>query len=257
MSVQKDKTLSGKIALVTGGAGGLGRAIAALLLSRGATVIISDFNDARLAEAKAALSRDAGAVATTHVDNRDVAKIAKAIETLTREHGGIDILINNAGISGDGKPIEAIDETAFDAVFDTHVKGAFFFTQAVVGAMKARRWGRIVNISSHFALVGHDTMSHYSAAKSAMLGLTKSWAREFAPHGVTVNAIAPALLDTPMTRASIGEAEIAHRMKSVPIGRLASPREIAYAIGWLVSCEADMMTGQTVSPNGGLAIVGM
>ena len=190
-------------------------------------------------------------------DNRSVSEISAAVAMLTREAGGIDILVNNAGISGFSRPLEEIDEAAFAAMIDTHVKGAFFFTQAVLPGMKARRDGRIVNISSNFAMTGFDSMSHYVAAKSALLGLTKAWAREFAPHGITVNAVAPGLVATPLTRKSIGDQALEERSHAVPLGRLAEPREIAYAVAWLAGPEAAMMTGQTVSPNGGASIVGI
>lgn len=123
--------------------------------------------------------------------------------------------------------------------------------------MKARRAGRIVNMASNFAMTGFDSMSHYVAAKGALLGLTKAWARELAPHGITVNAVAPGLVATPLTRQSIGEQALADRGDAVPLGRLAEPRKIAYTVAWLAGPEAAMMTGQTVSPNGGASIVGI
>ena len=181
----------------------------------------------------------------------------EAVASLERQAGRIDILVNNAGISGFSKPIEAVAEEDVDAMLGTHVKGAFFFAKAVVPGMKARRDGRIVNIASNFAMTGHDSMSHYVAAKSALLGLTKAWAREFAPFGITVNAVAPGLIATPLTRRSIGEAALEERSRGVPLGRLAESREIAFAVAWLAGPEAAMMTGQTVSPNGGASIVGI
>ena len=242
--------LDGRVALVTGGASGIGAAIAAELAARGATVAITDIDDGKLAAAPEADVK-------LRVDNCDVGAIEEAVASLTRQAGRVDILVNNAGISGFGKPIEAVAEEDVDAMFGTHVKGAFFFAKAVVAGMKARRDGRIVNIASNFAMTGHDSMSHYVAAKSALLGLTKAWAREFAPFGITVNAVAPGLIATPLTRQSIGEAALDERSRAVPLGRLAEPREIAFAVAWLAGPEAAMMTGQTVSPNGGASIVGI
>lgn len=242
--------LAGRVALVTGGASGIGAAITREMVARGAKVGITDIDGTALATA------GEGVIALT-ADNRSVSEISAAVATLTREAGGIDILVNNAGISGFSRPLEEIDEAAFAAMIDIHVKGAFFFTQAVLPGMKARRDGRIVNISSNFAMTGFDSMSHYVAAKSALLGLTKAWAREFAPHGITVNAVAPGLVGTPLTRKSIGDQALEERSHSVPLGRLAEPREIAYAVAWLAGPEAAMMTGQTVSPNGGVSIVGI
>ncbi len=242
--------LDGRVALVTGGASGIGAAIAAELAARGATVAITDIDDGKLAAAPAPLIK-------LRCDNRSVADIDAAVAALQRQAGRIDILINNAGISGYSKPIEALEEADVDAMFATHVKGAIFFAKAVVAGMKARRDGRIVNIASNFAMTGHDSMSHYVAAKSALLGLTKAWAREFAPFGITVNAVAPGLIATPLTRQSIGEAALDERSRAIPLGRLATPREIAFAVAWLAGPEAAMMTGQTVSPNGGASIVGI
>ncbi|MBS0536686.1 MAG: SDR family oxidoreductase [Proteobacteria bacterium] len=242
--------LQGQVALVTGGASGLGAAIAAELAARGAQVALTDVNEAALAAAD-------GGFIPLRADNRNVADVKAAVADLLARTGRIDILVNNAGISGYSRPIEAIDEADFDAMFGTHVKGAFFFAQAVVPGMKARRSGRIVNISSNFAMTGFDGMSHYVAAKSALLGLTKAWARELAPCDITVNAVAPGLVATPLTRDSIGTDELAKRARTVPLGRLAEPREIAYAVAWLVGPEAAMMTGQTVSPNGGASVVGI
>lgn len=241
--------LAGRVALVTGGASGIGAAITREMVARGAKVGITDIDGTALATA------GEGVIALT-ADNRSVSEISAAVAMLTRDAGGIDILVNNAGISGFSRPIEEIDEAAFAAMIDIHVKGAFFFTQAVLPGMKARRDGRIINISSNFAMTGFDSMSHYVAAKSALLGLTKAWAREFAPHGITVNAVAPGLVRTPLTRKSIGDQALEERSRSVPLGRLAEPREIAYAVAWLAGPEAAMMTGQTVSPNGGVSIVG-
>lgn len=242
--------LDGRVALVTGGASGIGAAIAAELMVRGATVAVTDIDDAKLAAAPAALIK-------LRCDNRSVADIAEAVVSLERQAGRIDILVNNAGISGFSKPIEAVAEADVDAMLGTHVKGAFFFAKAVIPGMKARRDGRIVNIASNFAMTGHDSMSHYVAAKGALLGLTKAWAREFAPFGITVNAVAPGLIATPLTRRSIGEAALEERGRGVPLGRLAEPGEIAFAVAWLAGPEAAMMTGQTISPNGGASIVGI
>lgn len=241
--------LTGQVALVTGGASGIGAAIAAELAARGATVAVTDIDDGKLEAAKAK-----GLIAL-RVDNRSVPDIQQAVAALIAQARRIDILVNNAGISGYSLSLEAIDEAGFAAMFDTHVKGAFFFAQAVVPGMKARGRGRIVNMSSNFAMTGFPSMSHYVGAKGALLGLTKAWAREFAPHGITVNAVAPGLVATPMTQASLGAQELELRSHSVPLGRLAEPREIAYAVAWLAGPEAAMMTGQLISPNGGVSIV--
>jgi 3-oxoacyl-[acyl-carrier protein] reductase len=241
--------LTGQVALVTGGASGIGAAIASELAGRGASVAVTDIDETKLAAARAK-----GQIAL-RADNRSVPEIVHAVTALIAQTGRIDILVNNAGISGFSLGLEAIDEAGFAAMFDTHVKGAFFFAQAVVPGMKARGSGRIINMSSNFAMTGFPAMSHYVSAKGALLGLTKAWAREFAPHGITVNAVAPGLVATPMTQESLGAQELELRSHTVPLGRLAEPREIAYAVAWLAGPEAAMMTGQVVSPNGGVSIV--
>ena len=251
------RNLAGKVAIVTGGASGMGLAQALLLAQRGATVAVTDLGEPALAAARLRAAAAKLDLLTLQADNRDVAAIEAAVAQLAAATGRIDILVNNAGVSGFSLPIEKIDEAGFDLMFDTHVKGAFFFARAVVPGMKARRSGRIVNISSTFAMVGSDAMSHYTAAKSALLGLTKAWARELAPFGIAVNAVAPGLVSTPMTQGSIGTEELSKRGRTVPLGRLAHPEEIACAVAWLVGEEAAMMTGQTISPNGGATIVGI
>lgn len=190
-------------------------------------------------------------------DNRDAAALEAAVAGVLRAWGRIDILVNNAGISGRGMALEEIDEESFDAMYQTHVKGAFFLTRAVVPQMKAQHHGRIINISSNFVLSGSRRASHYTAAKAALHGLTRAWALELAPFGITCNTVAPALVDTPLTQDSLGAAEIARQAGAFPLGRLAEPEEIAYAVGWLAGEEAAMVTGQVISPNGGISIVGL
>lgn len=257
MTATRVGDLSGKVALVTGATTGMGGAIARVLADRGARVAVTDIRDDMLEAARRDFKAAGHDLIALNADNRSVASVEAAAAKLTAETGRVDILVNNAGVSGFSLPIEKIDENGFDTLFDTHVKGAFFFTRAIVPGMKQRRSGRIINIASNFAMSGYHAMSHYVSAKSALLGLTKAWALEFAPHTITVNAVAPGLVATPMTQGSIGEDELRKRGENFPLGRLARPEEIAYAVAWLASEEAAMMTGQTVSPNGGISIVGI
>ena len=250
-------SLEGKTALVTGSGSGMGRAHAVLMAERGARVIVHDIDRGRAGET-AALVREAGTEPhVLVVDLRDVDALKASIAAAERDYGAIDVLVNNAGIGGQGLGLADIDVATFDAMFEVHVRGAFFATQAVLPGMKERRAGRIINISSTFALGGVDFASHYAAAKSAISGLTKSWARELAPFNITVNAVAPGLVETNLTLGSIGRERIAAMRSEVPLGRLAEPVEIAYTVAWLASAEADFMTGQVLSPNGGVAIVGI
>jgi NAD(P)-dependent dehydrogenase (short-subunit alcohol dehydrogenase family) len=237
------KPLDNRVALVTGGASGIGAATAKTLAARGAQVAVADLNS----------SSDFFSV---KADSRKVADVRNAVAAVEKQFGRIDILVNNAGISGHSLPIERIDERAFDDMLAIHVKGAFFYTQAAVAGMKARRWGRIISTSSHFALIGTSSASHYAGAKAALHGLTRAWALEFAPYGITANLVAPALTETPLTLRSVGKEELDRRAANYPLGRLPEVAEPGYAVAWLASDEAAMVTAQTISPSGGIAIVG-
>ncbi len=249
--------LDGKVVLITGSGSGMGRSHAVLMAERGARVVVHDIDAERTAET-AELVRAAGPPPhTICVDVRDVEAFQSAIADAERHYGSISVLVNNAGIGGRGLALADIDPETFDAMFEVHVRGAFFAAQAVVPGMKARRAGKIVNISSNFAMGGCPFASHYGAAKSAISGLTKSWARELAPYNIAVNAVAPGLLETNLTLGSIGRERIEAMAAEVPMGRIAEPAEISYAVAWLASDETDFMTGQVISPNGGVSIVGI
>ncbi|MGE0746814.1 MAG: SDR family NAD(P)-dependent oxidoreductase [Rhodospirillales bacterium] len=249
--------LDGKVALVTGAGAGMGRSHAGLLAERGADVIVQDVNG-EAAETTAAEVRRHGRRCHVMVgDVQNVAALKQSIATAEAAMGRIDILVNNAGVAGQGLTIENIDEATFDRMFGVHVKGSFFATQAVLPGMKARRYGKIINISSNFAMGGSAFASHYAAAKSALSGFVKSWARELAPFNIMVNAVAPGLLETDLTRNSLGMERIRKMESEVPLGRLAKPVEISYAVAWLASPETDFMTGQVIAPNGGITIVGI
>lgn len=252
-------SLAGKVAIVTGAGSGMGRAHAELLAERGAHVIVQELIPDR-AEAVAAGIRAAGHRAEAlGGDAADVTTMRAAVGAIAARLGHIDILVNNAGISGHGIPFEEVTEDAYDRMLRVHVKSAFFFAQFVVPGMKARRWGRIVNTSSMFAMKGAPNMPHYTVAKGALLGLTKSLALELGPWNITVNAIAPGLVKTEMTSISLhhDDAEFQRRAEKVPMRKLAEPRDVAQLVAFLVSEEAGLVTGQTVSPSGGDAIVGV
>ncbi len=250
-------SLDGRTALITGSGSGMGRSHARLTAERGAAVIVHDV-DAEGANETARIVREGGGTAVVMVvDIRDIAAFGDALEAAVAANGGVDILVNNAGVGGYGLAIEDVDEAIFDRMFAVHVKGAFFATQAVVPGMNARGYGKIINISSNFAMGGAAFASHYAAAKSALSGFTKSWARELAPHNICVNAVAPGIVETPMTLASIGKQRIDAMVADIPLGRIAEAIDISYAVAWLAGPETDFMTGQIVSPNCGVTIVGI
>ena len=251
------RTLGERVVLITGSGSGMGRSHAVLMAERGARVVVHDIDPDRVAETADMVRASGSPPYEICVDIRDTDALAAAIARTERDYGPIDVLVNNAGIGGQGLALGDVDVETFDAMFEVNVRGAFFATQAAISGMKARRAGKIVNISSNFAMGGCHFASHYAAAKSAISGLTKCWAREFAPFNVTVNAVAPGLLETNLTLGSIGRERIQAMAAEVPLGRIADPVEISYAVAWLASAETDFMTGQVISPNGGVSIIGI
>jgi 3-oxoacyl-[acyl-carrier protein] reductase len=248
--------LQGRTALITGSGSGLGRAYALAFAAEGAHLLIQDIA-ATAAEATAAdIHAGGGAAETVICDIADAATVSRLFAGAERKAGAIDVLVNNAGIDA-GRLFEEIDEAEFDRMFAVHVKGTFFATRAVVPGMKTRRRGKIVNISSINGMIADSTDSHYSAAKAAILGLTRAWAKELAPFNVTVNALAPGHVVTAATRARGMERMKKISAERIPLGRYAEPEEIAHAAVFLASSESDFITGQTLSPNGGEAIVGI
>ena len=248
-------TLANKIALITGAGDGMGRAHALLMAERGADVVVSDIN-AEGAERTAEEVRKRGRRA--HVGVVDMADVA-AVQAMAREAaeslGPIDILVNNAGY-GQRSQIEEISEADFDRMFAVHVRGSFFCAQAVIPAMKDRRYGKIVNIASMWGMTGAPVASHYCAAKAALLGFTKAWAKELAPWNIHVNAVAPGGVRSGGPKKLDDPSVLRAKEEKVPLKRYCEPIEISYAVAFLASSEADFVTGQVLSPNGGEVIVG-
>lgn len=250
-------SLDGRVAMITGAARGMGREHALLMAERGADIIVNDLN-ADTAEETAEECRALGRKATAMAcDNTDTKRFVALIGEHEAEHGRIDILVNNAGIQGNKLSIEEIDEKIWHAMTDIKMKASFFAVRAVVSGMKARKYGKIINTSSIFAMEGSFSMSHYTGAASGVLGYVKGWARELAPWNICVNAVAPGTVATELTINSMGWDVIKDFEKTVPMGRLADKKEIAYAVAWLASPETDFLTGQLISPNGGQTIVGI
>ena len=241
----------GRCVLVTGSGGGMGRSHALLFAERGANVIVHDVRAAAAEETADTIRKKQGRVAVAVADIGDVAGFRAAIAKPQAELGPVDVIVNNAGYGGRTPHFEEIDEDEFERLFRTNVKGTFFATQAVVGGMKQRRSGRIVNIASTFGIGGGPGLSGYSGTKGAILALTKTWARELAPFNINVNAVAPGLVITDMTRDTFPPSVLPTRLLDIPLRRTGEPVEISYAVAWLASDEAAFCTGQVISPNGG------
>lgn len=249
--------LKGKVAVITGAGAGMGKAHAELMAERGAIIVAQDIDGAR-AEATAALVRKKGGIAdAVACDVADVAALTATLDNVLAKHGRVDILVNNAGIGGE-PIIEETSEEHFDRMFAVHVRGSFFAGKAVIPAMKRQRSGKIINISSIWGMVGHHYASPYCAAKAALLGLTKAWAKELAPWNIHVNAVAPGGVITEMVLAQPDiEKKMAAKVARVPLGRYAEARELSYTVAFLASSQSDFITGQVISPNGGEVIVGI
>lgn len=247
--------LANKVALITGAGDGMGRAHAILMAERGANIIVQDIR-AEAAHETAELVRKQGRKAHVAVfDIADVDAMRALVRDAPEKLGHIDILVNNAGY-GQRKEIADITEADFDRMFGVHVRGSFFAAQAVIPEMKNRRWGKIINISSIWGMTGAPVASHYCAAKAALLGFTKAWAKELAPWNIHVNAVAPGGVRSGGPIKLDNPEILRAKEEKVPLKRYCEPVEISYAVAYLASPESDFVTGQVLSPNGGEVIVG-
>lgn len=244
-------TLKDKVALVTGGSRGIGRAICLRLAGAGAFVAVNYARNGQAARETLRLIGEAGGEAEALCfDVADHGAATGAIAALIERRGRVDILVNNAGESRDGLLVR-MKEQDWDRVIDTNLKGAFNCSRAVAYAMMKRRSGRIVNVSSVVALSGNAGQANYSASKAGLIGLTKSLARELAPRGICVNAVAPGLIDTDMTSA-MTEEQRERVLGEIPLSRLGTPDDVAGVVLFLASDEAGYITGQVIGVNGGL-----
>jgi 3-oxoacyl-[acyl-carrier protein] reductase len=239
--------LSGKIVLITGAGGTLGNSHACLMAGRGARVIVQDIRADAAKATVDAISQSGGEATALVCDVADIPTLTELIQAEEARLGRIDVLVNNAGISGMTAAFEDIDEANFDRMFDIHFKGSFYAARAVIPGMKARQSGKIINISSSRAGYGAIGGSHYDGAKAALIGLTRAWANEFGGFGITVNAVAPGLVPSDATRRRLGEAVLAKRAAATIAGRLIQPVDVSALVAFLASNDADIINGQVYS----------
>jgi len=244
-------SLEGKVALVTGGGRGIGRAVSLRLAAMGCTVAVNYVSRPDAAEETVtAIDQAGGRAIPVQFDVADGASISGGVKEVTASCGAPDILINNAGITRDGL-MARMKEEDWDLVLSTNLKGAFLCSKAVMRPMMKKRWGRIINISSVIGFLGNGGQVNYAAAKAGMTGLTKAMARELAPRKVTVNSVAPGYIVTDMTSDLSEDIQEMIRAQ-IPLGSLGQPEDVAACVAFLVLEESGYLTGQTLHVNGGM-----
>ncbi|HEU4941214.1 MAG TPA: 3-oxoacyl-[acyl-carrier-protein] reductase [Candidatus Eisenbacteria bacterium] len=246
------RLFEGRVAVVTGGAKGIGRAIATHLAQGGAKVVLAGRSEGPLEELRAEIQGQGGEAVAVRADvavEADAdALCARALEAF----GKAEILVNNAGVTRDGLLLRMSDAD-WDQVIDTNLKGAFHCTRAFARPMVRQKWGRIVNIASVIGLIGNAGQTNYAASKAGLLGLTKAVAKELASRHITVNAVAPGFIETAMTD-SLGEKVREGLMAQIPMGRLGKAEDVAQAVGFLCSEGAAYVTGQVLTVDGGMVM---
>jgi 3-oxoacyl-[acyl-carrier protein] reductase len=245
--------LKDKVALVTGGAQGIGRSIAKELAMLGADLALADVNLAKAEETAQALAQETGRqVMAVKMDVSSITDVEESIKKIIDKYSHLDILVNNAGVTRDGL-LMRMSDADWDLVLTINLKGTFNCIKAISRYMMKQRYGRIVNIASVVGLMGNAGQANYSASKAGVIGLTKSAAKELASRNITVNAVAPGFIKTAMTDV-LSEEVKQNLQKLIPLGQLGNPEDVARAVAFLASDEAAYITGQVLAVDGGMVM---
>ena len=242
--------LEGRVALVTGASQGIGHACALALAREGATVAVAARNQQKLDQLAGQIAAAGGKAAAFVIDVADEEQVKSGIKSALAQFGKIDILVNNAGVTRD-QLVMRMKRADWDAVLNTNLTSAYLCIQQVIGSMLKQRWGRIINVTSVFGQMGQAGQANYAASKAGLIGLTMAMAREVASRNITCNAVAPGFIETSMT-AALSEEFRQSAVKTIPLGRVGSPVDVAGAVCFLASDDASYITGHVLNVNGGL-----
>ena len=243
-------SLNGKIALITGGAQGIGRFISEELAGQGAHVVLGDINYEGAEKTAAEIRVSGGKASAVRIDVSSATDVQGVFDSILKEYKPVDIVVNNAGITRDGLLVR-MKEVDWDLVLNINLKGSFLCSQQAAKQMMKQKSGSIVNIASIVGVMGNFGQSNYSASKSGLIGFTKTLAREVAPRGIRANAVAPGFIDTEMTRV-LEESVRSKLIEQIPLARLGQPEDVASCVSFLVSENASYITGQVINVNGGM-----
>lgn len=247
-----EKRIDGKVAIVTGGAQGIGQGICFRLAEEGAKVAILDVNSEAAKKTAQEIEKSGGTALALKVDVTQSSEVDAAVKQVLSKFGKIDILVNNAGISLVSKVANMTDEI-WDRTLDVNLKGVFLCCRAVIPHMKERKYGKIINLASVLALRGSMYYAHYGATKAGVVAFTQGLAVELGPHNINVNAVGPGVIDTPMADHDVAPEVRQRLQKRIPMRRIGVPRDIADAVLFLASDEASYITGQCLYVCGGLS----
>ena len=242
--------LNGKIALITGGAQGIGRSISEELAEQGAHVILGDVNLEGAEQTAQEIKEKGSKASAIKIDVSNAANVQSVFDLILKEYKPVDIVVNNAGITRDGLLVR-MKEVDWDLVLNINLKGSFLCSQQAAKQMMKQKGGAIVNIASIVGVMGNFGQANYSSSKAGLIGFTKTLAREVAPRGIRANAIAPGFIDTEMTRV-LEESVREKLIEQIPLARLGHPADVASCVSFLVSEKASYITGQVINVNGGM-----